>query len=487
MISNASENRVGIAHVGAHVPALRLSAGQTASAWGRRAGLGRCAVADYDEDALTMAADAAILALADGAGPVDGRTAVYLGSTTMPYADKGNASVLASILGGDPGSRVMDFAGSVRAGVSGVLAALDALQARSVERAVVAAADTRQAAPGDPLELMLGHAGAALILSPADDQSLATIEATYSYSEDFADHWRRDTDRFVRAGDAKFVRDKGFVRLTVAGLQGLAAAAGIGVQAIEWVVCPLPGARTASAAARRAGVDESRVVGGSIQAETGYTGAPAPFLGLIEALQKAEPGQRIAVVGYGSGCDCLLLEVQEGVRRLQRSPVFPGVCSNARDVPGYAEYLRWRGHLEGGDASQPYTSLALLWREKPAYARLIGQECGQCGAIQYPPRPACGSCGARDALADKRLSPVGSVTSVTEDYLLPVPHPPVVMAVIDMDGGGRFYTQIVNVAAGDVAPGSRVRLSVRRLHDGGAVHHYFWKGVLLDTGGAAET
>ena len=52
--------RAGIVSVGAHVPRYRLTGALLAGIWGGSAS-GERAVANYDEDALTMACEAAML------------------------------------------------------------------------------------------------------------------------------------------------------------------------------------------------------------------------------------------------------------------------------------------------------------------------------------------------------------------------------------------------------------------------------------------
>jgi uncharacterized OB-fold protein len=47
------------------------------------------------------------------------------------------------------------------------------------------------------------------------------------------------------------------------------------------------------------------------------------------------------------------------------------------------------------------------------------------------------------------------------------------MAVVELDGGARFYGQVV--PSGSVEIGQRVRLVPRRLHLGGGAVQYFWK------------
>jgi uncharacterized OB-fold protein len=54
------------------------------------------------------------------------------------------------------------------------------------------------------------------------------------------------------------------------------------------------------------------------------------------------------------------------------------------------------------------------------------------------------------------------------------------MAVVDLDGGGRFYGQVVPSATVEI--GTRVRLVPRRLHDGGGAAQYFWKITRAEAG-----
>ena len=62
-----SRPEVGITGVGAHVPRYRLSAETLAAVWGSVRS-GTRAVANHDEDSLTMAAEAGLAAIGDGDG-----------------------------------------------------------------------------------------------------------------------------------------------------------------------------------------------------------------------------------------------------------------------------------------------------------------------------------------------------------------------------------------------------------------------------------
>ena len=80
-------------------------------------------------------------------------------------------------------------------------------------------------------------------------------------------------------------------------------------------------------------------------------------------------------------------------------------------------------------------------------------------------------------MADERLAEArGTVATFTVDHLAHSPSPPVVAAVVDFDGGGRLLCEMTDVAPDDVAVGTRVAMTFRRLYTApNGVHNYFWK------------
>ena len=60
-------------------------------------------------------------------------------------------------------------------------------------------------------------------------------------------------------------------------------------------------------------------------------------------------------------------------------------------------------------------------------------------------------------------------------------HPPVVVAVVDFDGGGRFQCELTDVDPATVAIGQRVEMTFRRLFTAEGVHNYFWKAKPIAT------
>ena len=141
----------GITAYGAYIPRRRLQrkAVAQANAWvapnlvgGAR---GERAMANWDEDAVTMAFEAGrdCLPAADPAKDRAHVDAIYFASTTLPFADRQNAGIVAAALSLTENISSVDIVSSQRAGTSALIAALDAVQAGT--RQVAVARGQRQA------------------------------------------------------------------------------------------------------------------------------------------------------------------------------------------------------------------------------------------------------------------------------------------------------------------------------------------------------
>jgi uncharacterized OB-fold protein len=72
----------------------------------------------------------------------------------------------------------------------------------------------------------------------------------------------------------------------------------------------------------------------------------------------------------------------------------------------------------------------------------------------------------------------GTVATYTVDHLAYSPSPPVVQAVVDVAGGGRFTCEVADAEPERIQVGSPVGFTFRRLFTAGDVHNYFWKARL---------
>ena len=75
----------------------------------------------------------------------------------------------------------------------------------------------------------------------------------------------------------------------------------------------------------------------------------------------------------------------------------------------------------------------------------------------------------------------GRVATFTVDHLAYSPSPPVVGAVVDFDGGGRYRCEMTDVDPARLAIGTRVEMAFRILSTAKGVHNYFWKARPVET------
>ena len=137
----------GICSYGGYVPRYRLNRMLVyqAMGWMNPANIahakGEKAVANFDEDSITMAVAAGQRALTN-MDPIRVNGA-FMASTTMPYKERLNAGILATALGLRDDIRAADFSGGLKAGTSALLSAMDAVAAGHMDTVVVTAAESR--------------------------------------------------------------------------------------------------------------------------------------------------------------------------------------------------------------------------------------------------------------------------------------------------------------------------------------------------------
>ncbi len=450
---------IGITDYAVYVPRRRMRRDVIAAAWNAPAIPGCKAVMNFDEDAATMAQSAA-WPLVERAGV----EALSFASTTSPYWQRSAASLIAAACDLPAQTATADFGGSLRAGTTALRAALDAVSAGSVRTALVAAADCRDGAPESAEEMLFGDAAAAV--SVGSENLIAEVVASASLSDDFPDEWRRDTDAHVRAFASKYSLIRGYIEHVVAVGRAVLSKAGIRPEQIARAALTSSDGRVHVASAKALGIPAARVE--DVHAnDIGITGVAMPLFLLAHAFDRAQPGDLILAIAYGDGADGFLFRALGRAERLQQD-------NRAMEYPSYQVYRKLRdyGRASGGGAE---ISNVLLRREAPQNVRLHGSLCPQCGALQFPIAKVCGSCHHHSGLIEKPLARHGRLFTFTKDFLYNAPLEPTVMAVVDLDGGGRFLCQMTDVDPATVEIGMEVELVLRRMREGSADHYYYWK------------
>src|SRR6185369_459379 len=165
----------GIVSFGTYVPFHRIVRKTIGAALGTAGGKGERAVAAYDEDAVTLAVEAA----RDCIRGHDGASirSLTLATTDPPYIEKLNAATVHAALDLPPSVRALDVTCSLRAGLGSLLCAYESAAA-SGGAALATMGDIRIGAPEGSAELSGGDAGAAFLFGSKD--VLADVVATYS-------------------------------------------------------------------------------------------------------------------------------------------------------------------------------------------------------------------------------------------------------------------------------------------------------------------
>lgn len=450
---------IGITGYSVYVPRRRLCREAIAAAWGAAPLPGSKAVMSFDEDSVTMAQSAAWPLVEPGIPE-----ALSFASTTAPYWQRSCASLIAAACDLPPQVTTADFGGSLRCGTTALRAALDAVTAGSVRNALVTSADCREGAPESADEALFGDAAAAV--SVGGEGVLAELLAYVSRSDDFPDEWRRDIDEHVHSFPSKYSLTHGYTENVVATGRALFEKAGIAAQEIARAALVSSDGRAHLAAAKTLGIPAARVEDVH-SVDIGVTGAAMPLFLLAQAFSRAKSGDLILAIGYGDGADGFLFRSLGDGRPLPADG--PGM-----EYPSYQIYRKLRDYgrtSRGG----PEISNVLLRREEPQNVRLRGIFCPRCVTVQFPISKVCGSCRNRSGLEEKALARRGCLFTFTKDFLYEAPVQPTVMAVVDLEGGGRFLCQMTDVDPAAVEIGMPVELVLRRMREGAGDHYYYWK------------
>ena len=466
---------IGIRSFGAYIPMLRLPFAAIAGG-GRKAGGGggEKAVAYFDEDAVTMAVAAATDCLRGiDRTEVDG---VLFASTSYPYKEKQGASAVAKALDLRRDVNSTDFGGTLRAGTSALRVALDAVKAGSARNVLVIASDCRVAAPRSALERTVGDGAAALLVSATD--VAGEIVQQHTISDEIIDVWRTDSDPFVHTWEDRFVVEHGYRATMVEAVKGLFAKLGRTAKDFTKAALYAPDARSHAAAARALGFDPKTQVQDALFGRLGNTGAAfAPML-LVAALENARPGDTILVASYGDGADALALRVTDAIKGLSDRRGIRWHLERRAELGDYDKFLRFR-HLEASEHDRRAgggVSATIHYRDRNEDISFHGQRCRRCGQEQFPFQRVCFSCYARDDFDEVRLADrTGKVLSHTFDFFAGSPDPPLIVTMIEAEGGARIYLQMTDASPREAKLDLPVEFTFRKIHEFGGTPNYFWK------------
>lgn len=394
--------------------------------------------ANADEDTLTLAVEAAHRCLDDVEPLTFG--GLFFASMTSPFRETPLSSVIATACDLPRDIVTADFAGSTRAGLAALTAAVRAVEG-GVRRILVVAADCRRDSGSD---------GAVAAVVDAKGR-LCRFLASAAVAEDFgfqspaipndANRPLRDLAEVVE----RVINEYGVGPDELAALAASGAPTEVLVRLTEL-----------------AGLDPEHHLVTAHEREVGALGSPEPLFRLAAALERTQPGERILVVANGQGAEASLFEAGEaaGTDLGLREVVERRTTVDASIDPIGSPIWDRAGEPERDAA----VDLAAIARN----TRLYGTRCAACGGVQFPESDVCAACGTREGLEPAKLGKRGRTATVDAATN---------RAVIDLESGGRIELGVTDGSATEMSDGARARITLRRAPLT-APERYVWKARL---------
>ena len=346
----------GIVSYGAYVPRYRITPAEIGKVWGTDgANMGialnvkRKSVPAPDEDTITISTEALRTALARGSIDPQEIGALYVGSESHPYAVKPSATVVAQAVGATPNLQAADFEFACKAGTAAIQVCLGLVGAGMIRYGVAIGSDTSQGAPGDALEYSASAGGAAFVIGR--ERVIAKVQHTLSYTTDTPDFWRREGQRYPSHG-GRFTGEPAYFRHVTECSRRVMDAAQTGPKDYAHVVFHQPNGKFPQRVGKQLGFSDEQMRYGLVTPYIGNTYSGAALIGLANVLDHAGAGERILMVGYGSGAgsdafDFLTTEYLTSFDRSKGVPVAQ-YLENGVEIP-YAVYAKFRGKIRMGD------------------------------------------------------------------------------------------------------------------------------------------
>jgi hydroxymethylglutaryl-CoA synthase len=270
---------------------------------------------------------------------------VYVGSESHPYAVKPTGTVVIEALDIGPEVHVADFEFACKAGTEAMFVALGLVESKRVDYALAIGADTSQGAPDDALEFSASAGGAAFIFG--EDDLLAEVVETYSYTSDTPDFWRREGEFYPRHG-GRFTGEPAYFTHVLSATRRILEKTGLNPKDFRHVVFHMPNGKFPLSAGKQLGFTQQQLEVGWVVPTMGNTYSGSSPTGLAGVLDVAEPDDLLLITSFGSGAgsDSFILRATGLLpERVPRAPTLRSMLEGPRRYLSYGEYAKYRGKI----------------------------------------------------------------------------------------------------------------------------------------------
>jgi hydroxymethylglutaryl-CoA synthase len=328
----------GIVSYGVYIPRYRIRLNEIARVWGDGDDIAESlrvfekSVPDLDEDAVTIAVEAARNAIARA--NIDPRRigAVYAGSESHPYAVKPTGTIVGEAICTSSAFTAADFEFACKAGTAAMQACLGLVGSGFIDLGMAIGSDVSQGAPGDMLEYTAAAGGAAYIIGSRD--LAAEIEGFFSFTTDTPDFWRREGMPYPEHG-GRFTGEPAYFKHVTSAARGLMERLGTKPTDYDYAVFHQPNGKFPVRVASQLGFSRKQIEPGLVVPMIGNTYSGSCMIGLAATLDVAKPGERIFVTSFGSGAgsDAFSISVKDRIDDIRCG------APSVRDYIGDAQYL----------------------------------------------------------------------------------------------------------------------------------------------------
>ena len=429
---------------------------------------GHRAVAGWDEDALTLAVEAA-----RGASTTIAPREMIFASTSAYFTERSQAVLAVEALALSPSTQTLDVSGSRRCATSALLHAL-----QGVGEVLIAAGEKRETQAGSPQSLLYGDGGAACQVGDAGG---ALFRGGASMSADLVDVYASRGQRTPYVYEERFIRDTAVANVFAPTIREACERAGVSPTDITLAVVPEPAGGVYAALAKMLGLTAPNLAT-EVAGKAGDLGAAHPLFALGLAFARAKAGDLVLLAGFGSGCDVLIFEVQGAIDGADQFEAWldQGVSSS-----DYVRFLSLTGEIDlawGMRAEAELKSQAtVLERIGRDMIGFIGGR-DSLGNVQFPKSriPVNPGADGPETLTDVRLAELPAViVSATNDRLNFSPDPPFAFGLVQFENGARVMMEFTDRGPVGFSVGDTVsmRFRIKQLDRRRGFRNYFWKAA----------
>lgn len=339
---------VGIVSYGTYIPKYRIKLSEIADAWQKdpvdisdALMVSEKAVPSVDEDAITLGVEASLRAFQTFGIDPKKIGSLFVGSESHPYAVNPSSTIIAEALGLSNNYFAVDTTFACKAATAALQLTAGLVGNNQIDYGLVIGTDTAQSRPHDVLEYTSASVACAYILGNKEEEVIAEILDTSSFSSNTPDFWRRDGVRYP-SHFGRFTGQPAYFAHVLGEAMVLLDKTKSKPEDYDYCVFHMPNGKFPRNVAKKLGFTKEQLLPSLTVDTIGNPYTASALLGLAAVLDVAKSGAKIFFVSYGSGAgaDGFIFETTKHIVKFQKNilPVKKQMLN--KQYITYLEYLQ---------------------------------------------------------------------------------------------------------------------------------------------------